>query len=112
MEGTVYLQRWPQLLDLENLFYRPLIQYVIPFVVAFVCRVFASIPEFILFLGSKSVLKKIKIKKPDQQDYLPGQVQIFPKTSLLLTEIESSLSFGLLLFGMGVIITVLYILFF
>ena len=112
MKGTVYLQRWPQLLDLENLFYRPLIQQVIPFVVAFACRVLASIPEFIVFLGSKTILKKMKIKKPDQQDYLPGQVQIFPKSSILFTEIESSLSFGLLLFGMGVIVTVVYILFF
>ena len=112
MKGTVYLQRWPQLLDLENLFYRPLIQQVIPFMVAFICRVLASIPEFIVYLGSKSVLKKIKVKKPEQQDYLPGQVQTFPKSSMLLTEIEASLSFGLLLFGMGVIITVLYILFF
>ena len=112
MKRTVYLQRWPQLLDLENLFYRPLLQQVIPFVVAFGCRVLASIPEFIIFLGSKTVLKKLKIKKPDQQDYLPGHVQTFPKSSLLLTEIEASLSFGLLLFGMGVIVTVLYILFF
>ena len=80
--------------------------------VAFICRVLASIPEFIVYLGSKSVLKKIKVKKPEQQDYLPGQVQTFPKSSMLLTEIEASLSFGLLLFGMGVVVTVLYILFF
>lgn len=110
MKKNTYLQRWPSFLDLENLVYRPIIQVVLPFLGAFVCRVIASIPEWFMALLNHTLLKKMKIKKGTQEDYMPGTLQTFPKSSPVLSEIENSLSFGFMLFGCGVVLAMIYIL--
>lgn len=110
IKKNVYLQVWPKVLDLEVILYRPMIQYILPFIGAFICRVIASIPEFIMWVFNRTLLKKKKIKKPDQMDYLPQDLQQFSKTSILVSQIESSLSFGLLIAGLGIVFGMIYIL--
>lgn len=105
-----YLQVWPNWVDLEFLFYRPLVQYVLPFTFAFVCRVVASLPEWLMSILHHSFLKKRKINKANQEDYMPGELQTFSRTSVILSQIESSLSFGLLLAGLGIVFAMIYIL--
>ena len=110
MKKNHYEQVWPNWLDLEFLIYRPLMQHVLPFVFAFGCRVVASLPEFIMSILHKTILKKKKINKADQSDYMPGELQTFSKTSVILSQIESSLSFGLLIAGLGIVFGMIYIL--
>lgn len=110
MKKNHYQQVWPNWLDLEFLIYRPLIQYVLPFVFAFACRILASLPEFIMTILHHTLLKKKKINKANQQDYMPGELQTFSRTSVILSQIESSLSFGLLIAGLGIVFGMIYIL--
>ena len=110
MKKNHYVQVWPNWLDLEFLFYRPLMQYILPFVFALVCRVIASLPEFVLLILNKTILRKKKIKKANQEDYMPGELQTFSRTSVFLSQIESSLSFGLLIAGLGIVFAMIYIL--
>ena len=110
MKKNQYLQVWPNWLDLEFLFYRPMMQYVLPFIFAFGCRVVASLPEWFMFILHKTLLKKKKINKANQEDYMPGELQTFSRTSVILSQIESSLSFGLLLAGLGIVFAMIYIL--
>ena len=110
MKKNHYVEVWPNWLDLEFLFYRPLVQYVLPFVFALVCRVIATLPEFVLLILNKTILRKIKIKKANQEDYMPGELQTFSRTSVFLSQIESSLSFGLLIAGLGIVFAMIYIL--
>ncbi len=108
--NSEYLQRWPNWLDLENLLYRPLIQHVIPFVMAFICRLFSELPETLMKLLNHTVLKKTKIEARNPEDFKPASLVSDAQLSPMVSGIESSLSFSLLLFGLGVVLAMIYML--
>lgn len=110
MKKNTYVQLWPKWIDMENLIYRPLVQYTVPFLFAFVCRVLASIPETFMWVMSKSVLRKFKEVKPTEEQYRPSHLQAIIDTPETVQEIESQLSFGLLLGGLGIVFAMVYIL--
>ncbi len=70
-DGTKrYLNLWPEWLDMENLIYRPLFQYILPFIGVFVCRVGDSLLDTIVVLLRKTVYKDRKIHY--HTGHLPG----------------------------------------
>lgn len=111
MKKNHYEQVWPNWLDLEFLFYKPLVKHIIPFTFALICRFIASLPEWLMNLLHHTILKKKKINKANQEDYMPADLQTFSHVSVILSQIESSLSFGLLIAGLGIVFGMIYILF-
>lgn len=55
--GEVYLNRWPQRLDLEELVYRPALN-ALAFLGAFCARAAASVGDVIVFLGERILFTK------------------------------------------------------
>ncbi len=111
MKNKQYRSLWIKWLDLETLFYGPLMQHVLPFLGAFICRVIASIPEFLLMILNKTIFKKTEIPKVIEDDLKPGELQVFKEPVFEDLGIESSLSFGLLMAGLGVALAMIYVLF-
>jgi hydrogenase-4 component B len=107
----VYVNRWSEWLDLENLVYRPLIQYTIPFICAFFCRIFDSLVDWIYKLLSVSVLRKIDIPEANPEDYQPGSFIPHPKENTPNQQIASTISFSLLLFGAGFCAAFIYLIY-
>lgn len=137
----VYVTIWPKWLDLEDTVYRPVLQYMLPFVIAVICRLFDKLMDAIIYLVSKYILCPKKNRKPisigTRFTYLIGTimddiakflnktilrrhpirhsfVEIFAvsstemnRTSRLVTR---SVSFGLLLSCIGLLLTLVYLL--
>ena len=129
---SVYLDRWPAKLDLENLVYRPLIQHLIPdffgmcfaklsslvddiiaaapFVGAVIGRTAGSLPEWAMGLLHRSLLKKIPIPERDPKDFMPADTLPHGKEWGEAENMITSMSYGLILFGIGLIIAIFYVL--
>ncbi|MPM03547.1 NAD(P)H-quinone oxidoreductase subunit 2, chloroplastic [bioreactor metagenome] len=105
-EGEIlYLSLWPQILDLEDLVYRPLIQAV-SFAGAVCARIAASVGDFITLVGEKLLfLRAPGVFVPKRNENF-GVYQKKPKIIL----IKEAFSFSLMLSGLGVVVTLLYIL--
>ncbi len=107
---VVYAERWPSWLDLERLIYRPMVQHILPFTCSLAARFVASFTDWMMALLNATLLRRKKKPVVDQEDYLPGSFEIKYAEHPRWDEIESSLSFGLLLFGSGVCICLIYML--
>lgn len=132
-----YANRWPKWLDLENLIYRPIILYALPFVFGVICRILDSLTDWIVVLLRKtiykdspivselpegnsitycigSVLNFIKKRKhrfkpgEKDRDYVHEAALSYTKYSENRFIIVRSMSYGLLLFCLGLVITVVY----
>lgn len=136
-----YVDRWPKWEDLENSIYRPIVQHMIPFVLAVICRVFDKLVDGIIFVVSKFVLAPSKTRKPVMvgtrvtyfigtvlddivkglnrtickrkpikvsfvNSFAVGQTEM-SRTGKLVTR---SVSFGLLMFCVGLLMTLVYLL--
>ena len=139
--STVYINRWNQYLDLENLIYRPILLGALPFVFGVVCRVPDSMIDAVVVFLRKTVYRDSKLphelaegtflthaggcfvngmqrvanatvfrKRPKEVDYEHKFALLQEEWSEDTTIIGRSLSFGLLLFCAGLIITVVYLL--
>ena len=108
--NRIYVNRWPAWLDLENLVYRPLVQVAIPFVCAMVSRFTGSLTDWGIELLHHSILKKVPIPERNPDDFTPGDT--LPRLHILssLEGIGASMSYGLILFGIGMITVILYVL--
>lgn len=137
----VYVNRWHKYLDLENIVYRPVLLYALPFVFGVACRALDSLADGIIVLLRKSIYKDSKLpheleegtyitylagsfvngleafanatiwrKQPKKTDYVHKYAMIYEELSEDGTIVGRSLSFGLLLFCIGLIITVVYLL--
>ena len=60
----VYVNRWPQWLDLEELLYRPLLTKWLPGIAVFFTRVLADLPEWIACLFNGTLLRKVRKRQP------------------------------------------------
>jgi hydrogenase-4 component B len=134
--GVVYLYRWKSYLDLENTIYRPLLLGLLPFLAGVVCRVLDSLVDTLVVVLRKTIykdsplpheleegtalthilgklanqLKKAGGKAGDEVDY---EHKFALKHEELAEDrfiIRRSMSFGLLMFCVGLLITVLYLL--
>ncbi len=137
----VYVNRWHKYLDLENIIYRPILLYALPFVFGVICRALDSLVDGIVVLLRKTIYKDSKLpheleegtyithlagsfvnkleglanatiwrKRPKKVDYTHKYAMIYEELSEDGTIVGRSLSFGLLLFCIGLIITVVYLL--
>ena len=97
----IYVNRWPAWLDLEMLVYRPLVQYIIPFVTALVCRILDHLTDWGVSLLNHSVLRKRPIPPRNEEDYKPGNFLPRERQDFVSQRIVSSISYSLLLFGVG-----------
>ncbi len=135
--GGTYLDLWPKWLDLENLVYRPLILTVLPAIGQFVCRVADSLMDSIVVFLRKTVYKDAKVvyktgtlpqvntefgklldkgeaflRNREEQDTFQRR---FKERSLEREErsrtTQYSISYGLMLTGLGLVLILLYLLF-
>lgn len=136
-----YVNRLPQWFDLENLLYRPLLTRVLPFVLAFLCRIFDKITDGIILLIQRTLLREVRAKEPLPYGnkmthcigvFLDGVVKMLNHTIrrrrpirvslekrtaqkyeefITTTRLfEKSVSYGLLMFCIGLFVTLLYLL--
>ncbi len=100
-----YPSLWPRIMDLEDLVYRPLIRAAC-FVGAVCARVAASAGDFITLVGEKLLFLRapgVIIPKRNENFCV---YQKKPKIIL----VKEAFSFSLMLSGLGVVVTLLYIL--
>ena len=131
---------WPAWLDLENLIYRPFLLYVFPFIGALCARIADAVVESIVYVLRAFVLspRKEKITGPERGFIKVGAVfdriqgfnnrlfrrrkprsleykAWFAERAHDLTKfdiiVEHSISFSLMLFTLGLVVTLTYILF-
>lgn len=137
----VYRNVWPDRLDLEDGFYRPVLLHGLPAVCCCVVRFLAELPEWLVLLLRRSVLRKKKTPKPvpvgTRFTYTLGRMMDGVATALNatvcrhkpirtdfeyvldaswhvtvqgFTRVFRSISFGLLLLGIGLLATCAYLL--
>ena len=103
--GEVYLNRWPQRLDLEELVYRPALN-ALAFLGAFCARAAASVGDVIVFLGERILFTKASGIFVPKHDENFGAYERKPRRFL----VGETFSFDLLLAGVGLVAMLLYIL--
>lgn len=129
--NRIYVDRWPKWLDLENLIYRPIIVTILPTVLGFVSAIFCQITDMIIVLLRKTTHKqyatpfsnpennmiakrmgrladRIRPKK-DGTSHIPAYVKKQKEMGKVQIIISNSLSFGLILVCVGLILVVLYL---
>lgn len=134
----VYVDRWPVWLDLENLVYRPLLLKALPFLAGVLCRVLDSCVDFLVVLLRRTIYRDSRLPREQEEgtvftnfagfvaNGLEGlvwsgtdrtKVDYRHRFAMLHEEwnedtkiIARSLSFGLMLFCIGLLLTVLYLL--
>ncbi len=134
-----YRNVWPEWLDLENLLYRPLLLKILPTIARILCRVMDSAADTLVVFLRKSVYRDSPLPyehteegnlltyilgrlmnffqsiynvfhtKKHRRDYvaiLADRNEEFKETNRI---IGRSLSYGLLLFGIGLVLTFVYL---
>lgn len=100
--GTkVYVNLWPSRLDLETLLYRPIVEKLLPFLGALVCRVLDNLTDWFVAVLDHTLLHRKPIPPRNDDDYAPGEYTPHVRRSYTLQRISGSVSFSLLLFGLG-----------
>ncbi|MCR5507707.1 MAG: sodium:proton antiporter [Lachnospiraceae bacterium] len=138
--NTVYIDAWPKWLDMENLIYRPVLEKILPFVLAFVLRIFDRMADHIISLLHRSLLREVEPKRPlmygNAFTHVLGAVmdkvvellnrtvrrkspKVINYEQKLAFGVEGmikmsryasrSVSFGLMMFSMGCIFTLVYL---
>lgn len=131
--GTVYVDRWPRWLDLENLIYRPLLLKVLPLVGGVVFRFLDRLLDGIIVLLRKTIYRDsplpFELEEGNRLTYaLGGLLDSFcalfhnrtnyrHRLALLYADLSEhsmvitrSLSFGLFMACLGLILLLLYLL--
>ena len=102
----VYINAWPEWLDLENVVYRPILLVFLPFVGAFVSRVFEQLTDGIIALLAKTVYApKMPVQEKQTKEHKIRK--LFTKTS---SQIRGSISYSLLMYGIGMVVILVYLL--
>lgn len=139
--NKIYVNIWPDWLDLENMIYRPVLLLVLPAVFGFVCRVLDSFIDFIVVILRKTVYRDSKLPSELEEgsilSYAIGKIydnfgyvmnrtvwkdnpreykdhaHIFALKREEMYEDQSiiirSMSYALIMFCLGLLITLLYL---
>lgn len=107
--NRVYVNLWPSWLDLEDLIYRPLVSLITWFG-AFFGRICSLLPTWISCFIFNGVLKAIRIPDPDSRDLEPGELIREQKAESVSKDITEQLSYGLMSFGVGFCVVMIYLL--
>ncbi len=106
----VYVNLWPSRLDLETLLYRPVLEKALPFIGALICRVLDNLTDWIMAVLNRTILRRKAIPPRNDDDYAPGDYTPHVHRSYTLQRISGSVSFSLLLFGLGFCVAMVYLL--
>lgn len=133
-----YADRWNEYLDLENLIYRPILLKILPFLFGVICRILDSLVDGIVVFLRKTVYRDSKLphelpegtplthmlaciasffqtlvnvfrKGKEKTDFEHKFAMIHEEWSENSTMISRSMSFGLLLFCVGLIVMIGYL---
>ena len=102
-----YINPWNQKLTVENLVWKPLVFTVLPFVFGFIGRVIDKLPEFVLLIIRKLFFKDAKVPLTFWEGKRTREEEGVPALAFKVTE---SLTYSLLLLGLGLVATVIYLL--
>ena len=106
---TEYVNRWPEKIDMEDRLYRPLAAFCGKVCVA-VSSVFAAVPDAVVWALRKTVLRDIAIPERNPKDHEPGQLGFDIKLPKEADDLLGGFSYGLILFGIGLCITLMFLL--
>ncbi len=102
-----YLDLWPQKLNIENLFFRPLIGVILPFIGALFARLtdfFTAEPIRLMLMN----ISRIKfIRPPEDLDF--GFYQDERKSESIGSLLPSSLAYGLMTFAIGLLFVISFL---
>lgn len=106
MKDGEYVDRWPKWLNLENMVYRPLLLNVLPFIGAMVARVIGSVTDGLISLSKVLVFNQDNgvVIPPEDEKIIIATLDPYKTTKVNLAK-------ALVLFGLGLTITLLYLLF-
>ena len=129
--SNFYVNLWPSWLDIEDAIYRPLCTLLAKISVAFssavavtgdkilpktatflallVSNITASLPDWIVTALRKTILRKIPIPEPDPADRAPADLSLDIHLPEETSNILNGFSYGLILFGLGLVITIAYL---
>ncbi|MDO5292900.1 MAG: proton-conducting transporter membrane subunit, partial [bacterium] len=102
----VYINAWPEWMDLENVVYRPILLVFLPFVGAFVCRIFEQLTDGVIALLAKTVYTPIKTEK--QKSNKENELRLNIKK--ISSRIRGSITYSLLMYGIGMVVILFYVL--
>ena len=107
IKNEEYLDLWPEKLNIENLIFRPVIGVILPFIGALFARITDLITSepVVLMLSN---LSKIKFVRPPE-DFGFGFYQDAEKAENIGTLLPSSLAYGLMMFGLGLLFVIAFI---
>lgn len=106
--NLIYINAWPQWLDLEDLVYRPLLLKVLPFVGALPARICDRLVDGVIWLAKNTFMRPKKEKKKTMEFAFMREPT---KIKRIQRQIRHSLSFSLLLFCTGLCSALVYMLF-
>ena len=69
----------------------------------------ASLPDWIVTALRKTILRKIPIPEPDPADRAPADLSLDIHLPEETSNILNGFSYGLILFGLGLVITIAYL---
>ena len=99
-----YVNLWPAWLDLEDILYRPMLLKVLPTVFGVACRITDSAIDVLVVLLRKTLYKDSPLPREPKRLSLKRE-EIREDWNI----IQRSVSYGFLLCGIGVMITLIYI---
>lgn len=102
-----YINPWNQSISVENLLWKPLVFTVLPFVFGFIGRVIDKFTDVFLLVFRKLFMRNAKIPYTFFEGKKTHKEEGIPELAFQLTE---SLAYSLLLFGIGFVIMVIYLL--
>ena len=106
IKDGIYLDVWPKWLNIENAIYRPLLLQILPFIGAMFARIIGSITDFIILIFKKTIFNQddaIIIPKEDEK----VSISALDPSKAVMTNLGKALIF----FGLGLLITLMYLLF-
>ena len=100
-----YINAWPEKLDLEGKVYRPVLLTILPFIGAFIARSLASVVDwFVLFFKQILFYKRgERFSPPENNEFGTFNEEQRP------SKLPHGLSYSLILFGIGVVVVVYFI---
>ena len=101
-----YVNPWNQKLTVENLVWKPLVFTVLPNVLGFIGRVIDKLPEFVLLILRKLFFTDAKVPNTFWEGKKTREEEGVPAITYHITE---SLTYSLLLFGLGLVATIIYL---
>ena len=107
-EEMIYVDGWPGILNLERYIYQPVLMVILPFIGALFSRFFSSLVDWVISFFRVHVFNNDHGKVIPQED---AYFSLYTHEAGAGSEFREGLAKSLLLFGLGVTVAMLYMLF-